>query len=89
MERVPTAGQRDEPARMGLLVGLSNLLYGMTPEERSMLVSTAGLMVAVLESLDRDTGPEIIYAKETGKVVVVFNGAGCEKLDPIVLNMAI
>ena len=46
-------------------------------------------MVAALESLDSDTGPEIIYEEETGKVVVVFNGAGCDKLNPIALNIAI
>ena len=39
MGRVSTAGRRDQPSRMGLLVELSNLLYAMTPEERLMLVS--------------------------------------------------
>ncbi|MDQ6433757.1 hypothetical protein RB623_06790 [Mesorhizobium sp. LHD-90] len=67
------------------MVAVSNAIYQMPEVDRIAVLGAIGSVIAALDEFPREWEPEIIYAKGTGKLVVVFNGDPAR--EPVVVEL--
>ena len=72
-------------AAIDFMVGVANAIYQMSPEDRAIVIAAIASVVTAMDEFSPELEPEVIYAKDEGRLVLTFNGD--PERPPVVVDM--